>query len=741
MFAAHTVILIILLYVMCLFGLAVWVERRTRFRSSSLMPGWVYALSLAVFFTSWTFYGSVGFAVQSGMLFLGIYVGALLSVIFWWVTLRRMVAVKEVFRITSIADFISTRYRRSQRIAALVTILALSGVAPYISLQLTAVVSSFSIITGSHERDAWDVTGLLVMLMMLAFTIMFGIRRLDPTERHSGMIAVLVAECVVKLVALGVVGVFIIGAVFGDLNELAFALAQDEQLSYLTEFQQPSHSVLMWTTLIILGFSAVQFLPRQFHVSVVESSDQRHIKTAMWMFPFYLILINLFVIPIAAAGLKIGLPIGSADFFVLKVPQYLGNDLITLLAFIGGFAAATGMIIISTMTLATMTSNHLVLPVCGKVRFLEPLQGYLLQIRWVIAALILVSSYVLAMVLSNSYILAAMGLISFVAVLQLAPSIIIGMFWRHGNSMGAMLGLFAGYILWGWTLIIPSMIAEGWLPSAIMTQGPFGISWLRPEAFLGVGFLPPLIHSVFWSMLFNILLYLLGSWFYHPQKHERALTREFMAAMLSRGKVTGKARPTGLDAYIALEPKLTEAHDLLVRYLGSDKTDGAIQRITDDLQVSGKPYLTIIELMEFHRMLEHVLAGSIGSASAHTAMEERINYNEREAADLKSLYSHIVNELQGQMRVDQSTDEAGGGYMFLDQMQSQLDELETTISDQKKRIAELEVRLEVRYEEIFKHRMEAQKLKVENDSLRRRLVNVSDLPDKASPPDDEQNSH
>ncbi len=140
-------------------------------------------------------------------------------------------------------------------------------------------------------------------------------------------------------------------------------------------------------------------------------------------------------------------------------------------------------------------------------------------------------------------------------------------------------------------------------------------------------------------------------------------------------------------------------------------------------------------------MLEHVLAGSIGSASAHTAMEERINYNEREAADLKSLYSHIVNELQGQMRVDQSTDEAGGGYMFLDQMQSQLDELETTISDQKKRIAELEIRLEARYEEIFKHRMEAQKLKVENDSLRRRLVSVSDLPDSAVPPDDEQNSH
>ena len=725
MFAAHSVILIILLYVVLLFGLALLVERRTRYRSSRVMPSWVYALSLAVFFTSWTFYGSVGFAVNSGMLFLAIYIGALMSVIFWWVTLRRMVAVKEVFRITSIADFISTRYRRSQRIAALVTLLALSGIAPYISLQLTAVVSSFSIITGSHESEAWDLTGLLVMVMMLVFTIIFGIRRLDPTERHSGMVAVLVAECLIKLITLLVVGFFIVRTVFGDIEGLLETL-NHEEMRYLTEFSQPSHSGLMWTTLIVLGFAAVQYLPRQFHVSVVESSDQRHIKTAMWMFPLYLVLINLFVIPIAAAGLKLGLPLGSADYFVLKVPQALGHDMMSLVAFIGGFAAATGMIIISTMTLATMTSNHLVLPVCEKISYLQPLQGYLLQVRWVIAALILTSSYVLAMVLSNSYILAAMGLISFVAILQLAPPVLLGMFWRHGNSMGAMTGLFAGYMLWGWTLIIPSMIAEGWLPASIMTEGPFGVSWLRPEAFLGVDFLPPLVHSVFWSMLFNIAFYLLGSWFYHPQKHERSLTREFMAAMLSRGKIAGKARPTGLDAYIALEPKLVEANDLLIRYLGADKADEAILRITDDLQVSGKPYLTIIELMEFHRMLEHVLAGSIGSASAHAAIEERINYAEREEADLKALYSHIVNELQGQVRQEQAPDSNVGGYQFLDEMQTQIDDLEATISRQKKQIAELEARLEARYEEIFTHRMEAQKLRVENESLRRRLVDETE---------------
>lgn len=723
MFSAHSVILVVLVYMALLFGLAVWVDRRTRHRSNSAMPAWVYALSMAVFFTSWTFYGSVGFAVQSGLLFFAIYIGALLSVVLWPITLKRMVAAKEVFRITSIADFISTRYRRSQRIAALVTVIVLTSISPYIALQLTAVVNSFNMITGAPANSNWDMTGLTITLVMLAFTIIFGIRHLDPTERHSGMIGMLVAECVVKLLSFLLVGAFILFSVFGGVSGF-FDTFDGQDKSLILRFQNQESPGLTWLTLIVLGFAAMQLLPRQFHVSVVESSHQSHVKTAMWMFPAYLILINIFVIPIALAGTVMGLPAGSADFFMILIPQFLGNDLMALVAFMGGFAAATGMIIISTMTLATMTSNHLVLPLCEKIKWLEPLQGYLLQVRWFTAALVLLSSYTLAMVLSNSYFLAAMGLISFAGILQLLPAVFLGMFWRKGNSVGAFCGLFVGYILWGWTLIIPSMINEGWLPVSILDAGPWGISWLRPEAFLGIDFLPPLIHSVFWSMFFNVLCYITGSWFYHPQKHERSLTREFLAAMLSKGQLSGKARPTGLDAYIALEPKLVEAYDLIARYLSKEKADEAISRITEDLQVETKSHITIIELMEFHRMLEHILAGSIGAASAHTAIEERINYNEREAADLKALYSHIVSELQGQSRIDEAKGD-GGGYLFLDQMQSQIDDLEALVSNQKRQIEALEAKLDQRYEEIFTYRVEAQKLKVESDTLRKRLAEDS----------------
>ncbi|KAA0875043.1 solute carrier 5/6 family protein [Nitrincola tapanii] len=725
MFSAQTVILVVSIYMALLFALALWVEHRTRHRSSSVMPGWVYALSMAVFFTSWTFYGSVGFAVHSGPLFLAIYVGALISVLFWPVTLRRMVAVKEAFRITSIADFISTRYRRSQKIAALVTVIALSGIAPYIALQLTAIVNSFSIITGELPQPGnWDFNGFLVTGIMLLFTIVFGIRHLDPTERHSGMIAVLVAECLVKLGAFLAVGIFITFGIHGGFSNLLLQL-QERDITQLTQFGATPNSGMMWMTLIVLGFAAVQLLPRQFHVGVVESSDQRHVKTAVWLFPLYLILINIFVLPIAAAGLLLGLPAESADFFVLLVPQLLGQDLITLLAYIGGFSAATGMVIISTMTLSTMTSNHLILPICERVSLLEPLRGYLLQIRWVIAACILFSAYVLAMVLSNSYILVAMGLISFVAVLQFLPVVFGGMFWRHGNSLGALLGLLAGYLIWGWTLIIPSMIQEGWLPEAILHQGPLGIVWLKPQAFLGLEGLPPVVHSVIWSLSFNLLFYVLGSWFFSPSKEERTLSREFMAAMLSRGKPSGKARPTGLDAYVAFEPKFSEAQDLLTRYLGADKTDEALAKIADDLQVTNKSYITVIELMEFHRMLEQVLAGSIGAASAHAAMVERIQYSEREAADLKALYSHLVNELQGQLRQDAEPSQHSG-YMFLDQMQSQIDELEHTISQQEKKIKGLEEKLDKRFKQMFRYRVEAQKARVETENLKRKLLEVSE---------------
>jgi Na+/proline symporter len=427
MFTPLSVILYVSLYMSLLFALAQLVEKRIKNKSESNNSPWIYALSLAVYHTSWTFYGSVGFAASSGMLFLGVYAGAMIGIALWWFTLKRMVQAKETFRITSIADFISTRYNRSQKIAALVTIIALIGIVPYISLQLTAIISSFELITNSPSSGSeHDLAGWLVTLFMIGFTIIFGVRKLDPTERHQGMIAALVAECIVKLIAFIAVGVFATYILFDGFGDIYNRLQQAD-LGHVASFSATKDSGIMWLTLCILSFSAIYNLPRQFHVSVVENSNKQHIKTAMWVFPLYMVLINLFVVPIAAAGLLQGMPTESADFFVLLLPQQAGLSSLTLLAFIGGFSAATGMTIITAMTLSTMASNHLILPALERVQSLQFLRSYLLQLRWIVVSVIMVGSLWFSKQFADSYILVAIGLLSFVAVLQFSPALFGGL--------------------------------------------------------------------------------------------------------------------------------------------------------------------------------------------------------------------------------------------------------------------------------------------------------------------------
>ncbi|MDY6891111.1 MAG: hypothetical protein SVU24_05840 [Pseudomonadota bacterium] len=719
MFSPLSIILVVAAYIGLLFALAQWGEQRTR-RGQPFDSATLYALSLGVYFTTWTFYGSVGFATRSGLLYLGIYAGALLSVFFWQLTLRRIIAVKETFHITSVADLISTRYRRSQRIAALVTLTVFLGLSPYISLQLEAIVHSFRLITKEEVgglQSTWS--GLLITLMMVIFTILFGVRRLDPTERHQGMILALVAECIVKLAAFLVLGGFITWYFFAGPLDL-YQQIRANGYHHLLGFGGEGAGV-QWLTLIILSFVGVQLLPRQFHVAVVENVSPRHLGRARWIFPLYTVLITAFVIPVAAAGLILGLPPASADYFMLLVPQALGQPLLALLTFVGGFSAASGMVIITTITLSTMVSNHLLLPVCERFEHLRWVRTWLLQVRWALVALILFGSFALARLLSDTHALVAVGLISFVAALQLAPATFIGLFWPRGNSMGAFLGLLAGFALWGWTLIIPAWVEQGWVAASVLSEGPFGIGWLRPEMLFGLN-LPPVPHAVFWSLLANLLGYLLGSWFYHPQKQERTLTTEFLYT--SRALHTQeKTRPTGLNAYIELAPKLVEAEDLLKRYLGEEKSQQSVLRIAEDLQIHDKRHISVLELMEFHRMLEQVLAGSIGAASAHRAIEESIRYTDRERSDLTAIYSHIVNELQGSYRFhpDKAQEPASQNFKALDDLQQQLEHLRLKIDQQEKEIERLEDRLEQRYHEIFDYRIEAQRLRHENEALRQQL--------------------
>ena len=728
MFSSLTVILTVTLYMAVLFGIAQIVERRSS-RGAGFKGPWIYCLSLAVYHTSWTFYGSVGLAASSGLQFLGVYIGAILGIAFWWITLRRMVYAKETFRITSIADFISTRYNRSETIAALVTLMALLGVLPYIALQLKAIAGSFQLITDQQNSPmGWGLSGLIITLFMVAFTIMFGMRRLDPTERHQGMMTALAVECLVKLIAFVAVGLFVSFSLFNGFDDITEKLF-DQGFERVIQVSGARDSGIMWLTLIVLSFAAIQNLPRMFHVAVVENADPKHIKAAIWLLPLYMILINLFVVPIAAGGLLLGLPEDSADFYVLLLPQLAGNDGLTLLAFIGGFSAATGMIIVTTMTLSTMASNHLILPIIERMPSCEFIKPFLLQIRWLLAALILLGSYGFAILFSDSYILVAIGLISFVAVLQFSPALLGGMFWRRGNSAGALAGLLTGFIMWGYTLLIPAFIEHGWLDKTILQEGLFGFSLLRPEALFGFDDIGSIPHSVFWTLLVNISFYILGSLLYSPHKAERNLSTEFLSAM--RPSPVRTARPAGLDRYISLNEKLDEARTLLEGYLSNEKAKAALTQITEDLQVTGKTHIAIIELLEFHRLLEHTLAGSIGSASAHKAVENNIRYNTRESADLKSLYKHLVTELSQQHHPDHENmgnPQTGmQNYGLINSLQNKVKKYEHIIRLQDKRIEALEEKLETRVQDIFRYRLETQKTRQENEALKRQLEDTIEI--------------
>jgi len=279
-----------------------------------------------------------------------------------------------------------------------------------------------------------------------------------------------------------------------------------------------------------------------------------------------------------------------------------------------------------------------------------------------------------------------------------------------------------GFALWTWTLIVPAWVDEGWLPLSLMQQGPFGIGWLSPGALFGLE-LPKIPHAVFWSLLFNLLAYMLGSWFYQPQKQERTLTTEFLYTTRAL-RTQEKARPTGLNAYIELAPKLVEAEQLLRRYLGEEKAQHSVNRIAEDLQVYDKSHISVVELMEFHRMMEQMLAGAIGAASAHTAIEENIRYTDRERSDLTALYSHIVNELQGSYRFhpDKAHEPQSRGFEMLDDLQNQLEHLQLKIDQQSNELAQMEAKLERQYQEIFNYRVEAQRLRNENETLRQQVL-------------------
>ena len=451
MLSADLVLPIALLYVALLFAVAFVGDQRARAgRLGWLQSPVVYTLSISIYCTSWTFYGAVGSAARNGLEFATIYLGPTLVFVGWWLLLRKLVRIGQVHGTTSIADMISSRFGKSAPLAALATAIAVVGVTPYIALQLRAVTSSIEVITSAGPEDALGLTGgatgydaaFWIAAGMALFTILFGTRNVDAKEQHHGVVAAIALEAVVKLVALLAVGVLVVWGICDGVAD-SFSRAAPRLL------HAPDAFGSRWLAITFLSAAAVVCLPRQFQVTVVENSDERHLRTASWLFPLYLFLITLFVLPIAIAGLSL-LPKGSnPDMFVLTLPMWAGQNAVALLAFLGGFSSATSMVIVACIALSTMVSNHLLMPLAMRFRWVHlnesgEVRRFLLRSRRASICALMLLGFLYFRFSGTGEALAAIGLISFAGVAQFLPSLIGGLYWRNANAAGAIAGLAAG---------------------------------------------------------------------------------------------------------------------------------------------------------------------------------------------------------------------------------------------------------------------------------------------------------
>jgi Na+/proline symporter/signal transduction histidine kinase/CheY-like chemotaxis protein len=606
---------IALAYIGFLFAVASWGDRVRPGAGAGRSAAFIYPLSLAVYCTSWTFFGSVGLASKQGLDFLTIYLGPMLMIGLGYPLVLKIVRLAKAQNITSIADFIAARYGKSPVVAAIVTLFAVIGAIPYIALQLKAVSSSLVTMLGYSQPGATISTGFgdlafVVAVTMAAFAVLFGTRHIDATEHQRGLMLAIATESLIKLVAFLVVGVYVTFYLFDGPGDLyAKAAAQGDILPVFTSAVSPAS----WVTMTVLSFLCIVLLPRQFHVTVVENNSEQEVRRAAWLFPLYLVLINLFVVPIALAGLAT-FPKGAvdSDMFMLALPLGAGSETMALIAFIGGLSAATAMVIVESVAVAIMVSNDLVVPFMlrrrpGGSATQADMGALLLRARRASIFVVLLLAY-LYYHLAGEAQLAQIGLLSFAAVAQFGPAFFGGLFWRRATARGATAGLVIGVAVWAYTLLLPSFVASGLLDRSILDLGLFGIQNLRPQALLGVD-AAPLTHGVMWSLGLNVIAFVAVSLLSTPSAIERLQANLFVGADSAPTAPTFRWRSAvTIDELIAT----------VARYLGEERTRRSFDSFARErgIALEGK------READFHllRFAEHILASAIGAASSRLVL-------------------------------------------------------------------------------------------------------------------------
>ena len=574
-------IVVSLLYVALLFALAYWGDRPAMPRFSPRWRAAIYGLSLAVYCSSWTFYGAVGSAVSNGWLFATIYLGPALVMILGFGLMRRILALTREHRITSIADFIAWRYGKGRGLAALIAVMAVIGSLPYIALQLRAVTMSLATLSQPAVADgaAWvdslpAHTGLGLALALAVFAILFGARRLDASEHHRGMMLAVAFESLVKLLAFVAVGVWALYALLGGPGNLGSTIANTP--AYRELFLSSSLPSGFWVQ-TLLAAAAIFCLPRQFHVSFVENQSPSDLHTARWLLPLYLLIFTIMVLPIAVAGMELfGNNAANPDSYVILLPLAEGREALAVLAYLGGFSAATGMVIVAKVALATMVSNDLILPALLRLkRRPEDFASWLLRARQATIVLLAVLSWLYYVYLPDTGALVALGLISFSAAAQFAPPLLAGLYWRHACRQGALAGLLSGFATWAVLVLLP----------------PFYSPELQAQ-------FPSLHSAALISLGLNLTVLVLVSLWYR-QRHGR------LPALLGPSDTS---QPVSIG----------QLQDLAARFVGAERIDLALRNALNQQDLT--PLRDTPARADTVRATERLLAGCIGAASARAVM-------------------------------------------------------------------------------------------------------------------------
>ncbi|PCI31943.1 MAG: histidine kinase [Alphaproteobacteria bacterium] len=638
MLQTWVIITVSLGYVGLLFAIAYYGDKRALAqpidRPQTKYRAVIYSLTLAVYCTSWAFYGTSGQTAATGWIMAPTYLGSIVVLVLAWPFLIKLITVSKKQNITSVADFLSSRYGKSQQLAILVSFVAAMGVVPYIALQLKAVSTSYNVLTGKvitgfGSMPLWEDTAIFVAALMALFTILFGTRNIKSNEHHEGMMLAIAFESIVKLAAFTIVGLFITYGLFSGFGDISTRVAQDDAIQKIFQTGSQNNSFL---TSVVLGMAAIFCLPRQFHVLVVENTEPGDIRLTRWLFPIYLLGMSLFIFPIAAAGLLTPTAGSNPDFYILTLPLTVGRTDLALLAFIGGLSAATSMVIVGAVALSTMVSNDVIMPIILRMKWLrlderKDISWMLLLIRRVTIIAIMFLAYFYYRMVVSFDALASIGLLSMVLAAQFAPSIVGGLYWKDATHRGAMAGLCAGFLVWCHTLLIPLIVRAGWIPSNILDDGLFGLSFLRPESLFGLTGISNVTHGLIWSLGLNLLFFIIVS-----RLSRHSLIEHIQAGTYVDSGFDGRKQQSLL---IRSSAKASDLMALGERFVGTKQARQAFSNFAAERDEPLSPNsLANDELIIF---TEHLLAGAIGSATARVVINTSLQGQEMKLDDFVSI--------------------------------------------------------------------------------------------------------